>query len=113
MIQFDASLFQSKDEPEGAVIMDLAAEKGGNCEVTLINQSVEKHGVTIIGPGNLPSGVPRHASQLYAKNICNFLALLVKDSKLNMDMGDEILKDTLLTKDGKVVNERILKALES
>jgi len=102
-----------KEMPRDAVIIDLAAEKGGNCELTQLNKSVRKHSVTIIGPGNLPSEIPCHASQLYAKNISNFLASLVKESHINIDMGDEILKGTLLTRGGKVVNGHVLNALES
>jgi NAD(P) transhydrogenase subunit alpha len=77
----------------GSVIVDLAAETGGNCELTEPGQTVVKHGVTIAGPINLPATMPVHASQLYAKNITELLKLLVtKDGQLNLDFNDEIVK---------------------
>jgi NAD(P) transhydrogenase subunit alpha len=76
----------------GSVIVDLAAEAGGNCELTEADQTVEKHGVTIHGPANLPSTLARHASQLYARNVTEFLALIIKDGKLSVDLNDEIVK---------------------
>jgi NAD(P) transhydrogenase subunit alpha len=91
----------------GSVIVDLAAERGGNCELTEANKTVEKYGVKIHGPINLAATVPFHASQMYSKNIVTFLNLLVKEGKLNLDMEDEIIRDTLVTKDGQVVNQRV------
>jgi H+-translocating NAD(P) transhydrogenase subunit alpha len=86
----------------GSVIVDLAAETGGNCELTEAGKTVVKHGVTIIGPVDLPATMPVHASQLYAKNITELLKLLVtKDGKLNLDFTDEIIKGACLTHDGK------------
>jgi NAD(P) transhydrogenase subunit alpha len=86
----------------GSVIVDLAAETGGNCELTEPGQTVVKHGVTIVGPVNLPATMPVHASQLYAKNITELLKLLVtKDGKLNLDFTDEIIKAACLTHDGQ------------
>ena len=76
----------------GSTIVDLAAEAGGNCETTSPGQTVESHGVTVMGPFNLPSSMPLHASQLYAKNVLNLFDHLVKDGKLNLDMSDEITK---------------------
>ena len=86
----------------GSVIVDLAAETGGNCELTEPGQTVVKHGVTLIGPINLPASLPVHASQLYAKNITELLKLIVtKDGKLNLDFNDEIVKGACLTHAGK------------
>jgi proton-translocating NAD(P)+ transhydrogenase subunit alpha len=90
-----------------SVIVDLAAERGGNCEATVPGENVLKHGVTIIGQVNLASTVPYHASQMYARNLSAFLLHLVKDGKLQYDEKDEIHHDTLLTRDGEVVNPRI------
>src|SRR5438128_4492028 len=91
----------------GSVIFDLAAERGGNCELTQTGQTVVKHGVTIIGRINIATGVPYHASQMYARNLTAFLLHLVKDGKLRLDVDDEIIRDTLATRDGEVVNERV------
>jgi NAD(P) transhydrogenase subunit alpha len=91
----------------GSVIVDLAAERGGNCELTRADERVEAHGVTILGPTNLASTVPYHASQMYSKNITTFLLHLVKDGKLVIDTGDEITRDTLVACDGDVVNPRV------
>jgi len=87
----------------GAVIVDLAAETGGNCELTQAGTTIQDHGVTIIGPRNLPARVPFHASQMFAKNLQEFLALLVnKDGSLVKDYADEILAASLLTHAGEV-----------
>ena len=92
----------------GSIIVDLAAERGGNCELTKSGKTTKSKGVTIIGPENVPSMVPFHASQMYGKNISTFLLNMVKDGELNINMEDEIVKDSLVCEDGKVVNERIL-----
>jgi H+-translocating NAD(P) transhydrogenase subunit alpha len=84
----------------GSVIVDLAAETGGNCELTEPDKEVVKHGVTIIGPTNLPSTMPVHASQLYARNVIELLKLIVKDGKLNLDLNDEVIKGACVTHDG-------------
>jgi NAD(P) transhydrogenase subunit alpha len=86
----------------GSVIVDLAAEAGGNCELTEPGKDVVQHGVMIHGPLNLPSTVPVHASQLYARNVTALLLHLVKDGTLNLDFEDEITKATCVTRDGKV-----------
>ena len=91
----------------GSVIVDLAAERGGNCELTRPGEEVVEHGVTIIGRLNLASSVPYHASQMYARNIAAFLLHLVKDGKLRLDTSDEIVRETLLTQGGEVVNKRV------
>ncbi|HVM60487.1 MAG TPA: Re/Si-specific NAD(P)(+) transhydrogenase subunit alpha [Verrucomicrobiae bacterium] len=84
----------------GSVIVDLAAETGGNCELTEADKEVVKHGVTLIGPTNLPSTLPVHASQLYGRNVVELLKLLVKDGKLNLDFSDEIIKGACVTHNG-------------
>jgi NAD(P) transhydrogenase subunit alpha len=95
----------------GSVVVDLAAERGGNCELTRADQVVVEQGVTILGPTNLPSSVPYHASQMYAKNVTTFLLHLVKDGNIKLDAADEISRDTLITEGGEVVNTRIRQAL--
>lgn len=91
----------------GSVIFDLAAERGGNCELTKKGETVCVHGVTIIGAINVASGVPYHASQMYARNVSAFLLYLIKQQKLELNMDDEIVRETLLTRDGEVVNPRV------
>lgn len=86
----------------GSVIIDLAAERGGNCELTEAGKTVEKHGVTISGPLNVPSALAFNASQLYSRNITTFLLSLVKDGQLVLDEEDEIVRATLVTRDGTV-----------
>ena len=101
----------------GSVVVDLAAERGGNCELTKPDEVVNHKGVTIIGPSNPPALVPYHASQMYSKNIATFLLHLIekdeKKSVLQLDMQDEITKDTLLTKGGTLVNKKVLELVES
>jgi NAD(P) transhydrogenase subunit alpha len=91
----------------GSVIFDLAAERGGNCELTKAGETIVRHGVTIIGAINVASGVPYHASQMYARNVTAFLLYLVKDQKLQLNLEDEIVRDTLVTHGGEVVNPRV------
>jgi NAD(P) transhydrogenase subunit alpha len=91
----------------GSVILDLAAERGGNCELTHPGESYVAHGVTIIGPVNLAGGIPFHASQVYARNLTAFLTNLVKDGKVRPAESDDIIRDTLLTQGGEVVNTRV------
>ncbi len=91
----------------GSVIVDLAAERGGNCELTQGGERVSVHGVTIIGWFNLASTVPYHASQMYARNLSAFLLHLVRDGRIQADQGDEIIADTLLTRHGQVLNARV------
>ncbi|HET9802257.1 MAG TPA: NAD(P) transhydrogenase subunit alpha [Candidatus Acidoferrum sp.] len=91
----------------GSVIIDLAAERGGNCELTQAGKVVKDHGVTIIGTFNLASTVPYHASQMYAKNLAAFLLNLVKDGKVQINEKDEIHRETLLTQGGEIVNARV------
>jgi NAD(P) transhydrogenase subunit alpha len=88
----------------GSVIVDLAAERGGNCELTRAGETVVENGVMIIGPLNIPTTLPFHASQMYAKNVATFLAHLVKDGKVELNMEDEITRDTMVCRDGEIVN---------
>jgi NAD(P) transhydrogenase subunit alpha len=91
----------------GSVIVDLAAERGGNCELTRGGETIVEQGVTIIGQLNLASTVPYHASQMYARNLTAFLLNLVKDGKVQFNEADEIHRETLLTRDGEIVNARV------
>jgi len=91
----------------GSVIVDLAAERGGNCELTSADATVVEHEVTILGPTNLPATVPHHASQLYAKNVVTFLQHLLKDGALQIDLADEITRETLLVRDGEIAHARV------
>jgi NAD(P) transhydrogenase subunit alpha len=91
----------------GSVIVDLAAERGGNCELTHPGEIATEHGVTIIGLFNLASTVPYDASQMFAKNLTTFLLHIIKDGKLKLDTQDEIIRDTLLTDGGEIVNQRL------
>jgi H+-translocating NAD(P) transhydrogenase subunit alpha len=95
----------------GSVIVDLAAERGGNCELTKPGETIVVHGVTIHGPENLSSTVPYHASQMFAKNAATFLLHLVKKGEVQLDMNDEITKETMMTRNGEVVHPRIREAL--
>jgi NAD(P) transhydrogenase subunit alpha len=91
----------------GSVIVDLAAERGGNCEFTQAGKVIVEHGVTIVGLFNLATAVPYHASQMYAKNITAFLAYMVKEGKLQLNLEDEIIQSTLVTLGGEVINGRV------
>jgi NAD(P) transhydrogenase subunit alpha len=91
----------------GSVIFDLAAERGGNCELTRAGETIVRHGVTIIGAINVASGVPYHASQMYARNVTAFLLHLIREQKLQLNLDDEIIRETLVTHGGGVVNQRV------
>jgi len=91
----------------GSVIVDLASERGGNCELTRTGETVTMHGVIIIGAINLASSVPYHASQMYARNLMTFLLYMVKDGKLQLNPQDEIIRETMITNGGEVVNARV------
>jgi NAD(P) transhydrogenase subunit alpha len=95
----------------GAVIVDLAAEGGGNCACTQPGETVEAHGVTIMGPLNLPASAPYHASQMYARNVAAFLQNLVKDGEIHLNTEDPIIQDALLTHGSEVVNPRVRELL--
>jgi proton-translocating NAD(P)+ transhydrogenase subunit alpha len=91
----------------GSVIVDLAAEQGGNCALTQAGRDVVKDGVTVIGPLNLPSSVPFHASQMYARNVTSFLAHLVKDGQVQLDLSDELTKGPLVVHQGEIVHDAV------
>jgi H+-translocating NAD(P) transhydrogenase subunit alpha len=94
-----------KNMPPGSVIVDLAAETGGNCELTEPGETVVREDVTIAGPVNLASSMPAHASSLYARNVQALLELMVKEGKLSLDFEDEIIKGACITREGEVVHE--------
>jgi len=91
----------------GSVIMDLAAERGGNCALTRADETVVAHGVTILGPTDLVSRKPRHASQMFAKNVETYLLSMIDEGALTFDLEDEVVAETLLTRNGEVVHPRI------
>lgn len=97
----------------GSVIVDLAAERGGNCELTQADHSVEHQGVKIFGPTDLPSTAPLSASQMYSTNLVNFMSLVAKEGKLTIDTEDDVIRDTLVTRGGEITNARIQQLLES
>ena len=95
----------------GSVLVDLAAAQGGNCALTEPDREVIQHGVVIIGPTNLPSLMPYHASQLYARTLVNFFLHLFHDGKINLDAGDELVRSTLVTHEGAIVHPGVKAAL--
>ena len=101
-----------RDMKPGSVVVDLASENGGNCELTEMGADVVRHNVRIIGPVNVPSSMPIHASQLYSKNVTNLLNLLIKDGELNLDFSDEIIAGVCITHNGEIVNEAVKAALQ-
>ena len=90
----------------GSVVVDLAAERGGNCELTEPGKTVVHNGVTILGPLDLPAEIPYHASQLYSKNISTFLLSLIREGKLHLDLEDEVVSKTMAARDGRVVEQK-------
>ncbi|MHB8636146.1 MAG: NAD(P) transhydrogenase subunit alpha [Fimbriimonadaceae bacterium] len=97
----------------GSVIVDLAAERGGNCELTKPGETVEYHGVRILGPLNLPSRLATNASQLFSKNVQSFLLNMVKDGAIAMDLDDPIVSGSLVAKGGEIVHPKVLEVLAS
>jgi len=95
----------------GSVIVDIAAERGGNCELTQPGETVVHQGISILGPLNLASGAPYHASQMYGSNIAAFLKLMVKNGELTMNREDEIIRETLVTHGREIVNARVSELL--
>ncbi len=93
-----------KSMKTGSIIMDLAAEAGGNCSFTIANETIIEEGIKIIGPTDLPSQIPQDASNLYAKNLLNFIKLMVKEKELNIDWDDEIIKKSCVSNNGKIMN---------
>jgi NAD(P) transhydrogenase subunit alpha len=97
----------------GSIIIDLAGSTGGNCALSQADVTVEREGVTIVAPTNLPATVPVHASQLYSRNITSFLSLLIKDGQLQIDMKDDVVGPSCVTHNGEVVNQRVAAALQA
>jgi len=97
----------------GSVIVDIAAERGGNCELTRAGETVVESGVTILGPMNLPSLIPHHASQMLSANIAALAKLLVRDGQVGLDLGDQIIRETLVTHEGKVVHPKVAELLSA
>jgi len=96
----------------GSVIVDLGAERGGNCELTVADQRVSVHGVTVLGPTNLAAEAPYHASQMFSGNLCSFLASLVQKGEIQWNLKDEVLRETLVARGGQVVHTRIRELLK-
>jgi len=97
----------------GSVVIDLAGATGGNCALSKADEVVERNGVTILAPTNLPASVAVHASQLYSRNISSFLSLLIKDGQLEIDMNDDVVGPSCVTHQGKIVNQRVAASLGS
>ena len=95
----------------GSVVVDLAAEQGGNCEASEAGREVVRHGVKVLAPLSLATAIPHHASQLYAKNVANFVLNMSKKGELQLDADDEIVRESLLTRGGEVVHPRVREAL--
>ena len=93
--------------PFGSVIVDLAAEHGGNCELTVKGQTVSRHGVTIIGPTDLPSSISYHASEMFSRNVTGLVLEIIKEGQINIDMEDEVIENTILTHEGKIINKHV------
>jgi NAD(P) transhydrogenase subunit alpha len=102
-----------RDMKPGSVIVDLAAENGGNCTLTEPGCDFTRHDVRILGPLNLPSAMPIHSSQLYSKNMTNLLNLLIKDGRFDLNFDDDIVRGTCITHDGSVVNAAVQAAMEA
>jgi NAD(P) transhydrogenase subunit alpha len=91
----------------GSVIVDLAAEQGGNCEVTEPGQTIDRNGVKVIGPINVPSTVAAHSSLVYAKNVANLVVLMIHDGVIDVDVDDDVIRETLVARDGEIVHTRV------
>jgi NAD(P) transhydrogenase subunit alpha len=96
-----------KSMAPGSVIIDLGAERGGNCELTHPDQRTVINGVCILGPTNISAEIPHHASQMYSNNVTKFLLNMVKSGLLELNMEDEIISETLVARDGQVTNARV------
>ncbi len=96
----------------GAVIVDLAAETGGNCELTVAGETIVAHNVKIVGPVNLPASLGRHASEMYARNLFNFIKPAIEDGELKIDWDDEVFANSVLTRDGEIKHEATRDAIE-
>ncbi|NIP29626.1 MAG: Re/Si-specific NAD(P)(+) transhydrogenase subunit alpha [Candidatus Dadabacteria bacterium] len=91
----------------GSVIVDIACAQGGNCELTETGKVIIRNGITITGPLNIPSSVPYHSSKMYSKNIINLLLLMVEEGKLNLNVDDQIIRDSIVTMNGQIVNKQV------
>jgi NAD(P) transhydrogenase subunit alpha len=96
----------------GSIIVDLAGATGGNCALSQADQTVERNGVTIVAPTNLPATIPVHASQLYSRNVTAFLSPMIKDGELQINMDDDVVGPSCVTHQGQVVNKRVAASLE-
>jgi NAD(P) transhydrogenase subunit alpha len=99
-----------RNMPAGSVVVDLAAETGGNCELTEAGETIVREGVTIVGPVNLPASMPEHASSLYARNVQALLELMVAEGELQLNFDDEVIAGSCITRDGEIVHERAKEA---
>ena len=97
----------------GSVIVDLAAEKGGNCDLTVPGEEVLKHGVAILGPLNLPAGLPVHSSRAFSRNVLNFLLHVIDEGQIHLDFEDEIVKSCVVTHKGEIVNNRVKQIMDA
>jgi H+-translocating NAD(P) transhydrogenase subunit alpha len=97
----------------GSIVIDLAGATGGNCALSQPDIVVEREGVTITAPTNLPATVPVHASQLYSRNITSFLSLLIKDGQLELNMSDDVVGPSCVTHNGEILNQRVAAALQA
>ena len=95
----------------GSIVIDLAGATGGNVTLSKPDENVERNGVTVLAPTNLPATVPVHASQLYSRNVTSFLTLLIKDGELHVDMEDNIVGPSCVTHEGKWMNQRVAAAM--
>ncbi len=95
----------------GSVVVDIAAERGGNCEVTVADEAIDINGVKVLGPVNLPSSIPVHASEMFSRNITTFLMPIISSGAVKIDTSDEIIHDTLVARNGAVVHERVRELL--
>ena len=96
----------------GSVIVDLAAEQGGNCELTVPGKSVERHGVNILSPLDLPSSLSYHTSEMFSRNVTALLTEMLNAGELNIDLEDEVVNGTMLTHEGKIMNQHVIDLLE-
>ena len=96
----------------GSVIVDLAAEQGGNCELSIAGKTVERFGVKILAPTDLPSSLSYHSSEMYSRNVTALLSEMITDGALHLDMDDEVITNTMLTHEGKIMNQHVIDLLE-
>jgi NAD(P) transhydrogenase subunit alpha len=97
----------------GSIVVDLAGATGGNCALSKPDATVERNGVTVTAPLNLPATVPVHASQMFSRNITAFLSLMIKDGELNLNMEDDVIGPSCVTHQGTIINQRVAAALST